>query len=57
MPPEFVTSFTTRETRRTSSTASTISSTQANSLHVNLNYSRSWFQTPNTYDNLQSGAA
>ncbi|MGC2297194.1 MAG: TonB-dependent receptor [Acidobacteriaceae bacterium] len=28
---------------------------QANSLHVNLNYSRSWFQTPNTYDNLNLG--
>ena len=25
---------------------------QADSLHLNLNYSRSWFQTPNTYDNL-----
>jgi hypothetical protein len=28
---------------------------QANSVHLNLNYSRSWFQTPNTYDNLNSG--
>ncbi len=28
---------------------------QANSLHLNLNYSRSWFQTPNTYDNLNAG--
>jgi hypothetical protein len=28
---------------------------QANSLHLNLNYSRSWFQTPNTYDNLNLG--
>ncbi|HKR26216.1 MAG TPA: TonB-dependent receptor, partial [Acidobacteriaceae bacterium] len=27
----------------------------ADSLHVNLNYSRSWFQTPNTYDNLNPG--
>jgi hypothetical protein len=26
--------------------------TTNDSLHVNLNYSRSWFQTPNTYDNL-----
>ena len=26
--------------------------TPADSLHLNLNYSRSWFQTPNTYDNL-----
>jgi hypothetical protein len=25
------------------------------SLHLNLNYSRSWFQTPNTYDNLNIG--
>jgi hypothetical protein len=28
---------------------------QNNSLHLNLNYSRSWFQTPNTYDNLNGG--
>ncbi|MFP5228003.1 MAG: carboxypeptidase regulatory-like domain-containing protein [Acidobacteriota bacterium] len=27
----------------------------ANSLHLNTNYSRSWFQTPNTYDNLNPG--
>lgn len=27
----------------------------ANSLHLNFNYSRSWFQTPNTYDNLNLG--
>jgi hypothetical protein len=27
----------------------------ANSVHLNLNYSRSWFQTPNTYDNLNAG--
>lgn len=26
--------------------------TPADSVHLNLNYSRSWFQTPNTYDNL-----
>jgi Carboxypeptidase regulatory-like domain len=26
--------------------------TPADSLHLNLNYSRSWFQTPNAYDNL-----
>jgi hypothetical protein len=26
--------------------------TPADSIHLNLNYSRSWFQTPNTYDNL-----
>ena len=26
--------------------------TQKDSIHTNLNYSRSWFQTPNTYDNL-----
>jgi Carboxypeptidase regulatory-like domain/TonB-dependent Receptor Plug Domain len=25
---------------------------QANSLHLDLNYSRSWFQTPNSFDNL-----
>jgi hypothetical protein len=24
----------------------------ANSIHLDLNYSRSWFQTPNTFDNL-----
>jgi hypothetical protein len=28
---------------------------KADSLHLNLNYSRSWFQTPNTYDNLNVG--
>jgi hypothetical protein len=27
----------------------------SNSLHLNLNYSRSWFQTPNTWDNLNPG--
>jgi hypothetical protein len=27
----------------------------ADSVHLNLNYSRSWFQTPNTYDNLNAG--
>jgi hypothetical protein len=26
--------------------------TSADSIHVDLNYSRSWFQTPNSYDNL-----
>ncbi len=26
--------------------------TQADSVHLDLNYSRSWFQTPNDYDNL-----
>ena len=26
--------------------------TSTDSLHLNLNYSRSWFQTPNAYDNL-----
>jgi hypothetical protein len=26
--------------------------TPVDSLHMNLNYSRSWFQTPNAYDNL-----
>ncbi|WP_263385686.1 TonB-dependent receptor [Granulicella arctica] len=26
---------------------------EKNSVHLNLTYSRSWFQTPNTYDNLQ----
>jgi Carboxypeptidase regulatory-like domain/TonB-dependent Receptor Plug Domain len=27
----------------------------ANSLHMNLGFTRSWFQTPNSFDNLQSG--
>jgi hypothetical protein len=26
--------------------------TQADSIHLDLNYSRSWFQTPNSFDNL-----
>jgi hypothetical protein len=29
--------------------------TSADSIHVNLGYSRSWFQTPNSYDNLNAG--
>ncbi len=29
--------------------------TGADALHVNLGYTRSWFQTPNTVDNLNSG--
>ena len=29
--------------------------TPADALHLNLGYSRSWFQTPNSYDNLQIG--
>ena len=29
--------------------------TPQDSVHLNLNYSRSWFQTPNTYDNLNAG--
>lgn len=29
--------------------------TPQDSVHLNLNYSRSWFQTPNTYDNLNTG--
>jgi hypothetical protein len=28
------------------------SATQKDSLHLNLNYSRSWFQTPNAFDNV-----
>ena len=29
--------------------------TGLDSIHVNLGYSRSWFQTPNSYDNLNAG--
>ena len=29
--------------------------TGPDSIHVNLGYSRSWFQTPNSYDNLNAG--
>ena len=29
--------------------------TTADSLHLNLGFSRSWFQTPNTFDNLNTG--
>jgi hypothetical protein len=28
---------------------------KADAVHVNLGYSRSWFQTPNTFDNLNTG--
>ena len=45
----------TKGTRRTFSIAWTIRSTRRILLHLNLNYSRSWFQTPNTYDNLNAG--
>jgi hypothetical protein len=31
--------------------------TPADSGHLNLNYTRSWFQTPNTFDNLNIGKA
>ena len=27
----------------------------ADSLHLNLGFSRSWFQTPNSFDNLNTG--
>lgn len=30
--------------------------TAADAVHLDLNYSRSWFQTPNTFDNLNVGA-
>ncbi len=30
--------------------------TDRDSIHVNLNYTRSWFQNPNTYDQLNLGA-
>jgi hypothetical protein len=29
--------------------------TNLDAIHVNLGYSRSWFQTPNSYDNLNTG--
>jgi hypothetical protein len=29
--------------------------TKVDSIHLDLNYSRSWFQTPNTFDNLNVG--
>jgi hypothetical protein len=29
--------------------------TSVDAIHVNLGYSRSWFQTPNSYDNLNAG--
>ena len=29
--------------------------TPQDAIHLNLNYSRSWFQTPNTFDNLNAG--
>jgi Carboxypeptidase regulatory-like domain/TonB-dependent Receptor Plug Domain len=30
---------------------------KADSVHVNLGFTRSWFQTPNAFDNLNTGAA
>ena len=44
-------SSTTRATRKTSSTAST-TALPGRFDPLDLNYSRSWFQTPNAYDNL-----
>ena len=33
-------------------TASTTPAHRGDSIHLNLNFSRSWFQTPNSFDNL-----
>ncbi len=54
-PPEFSCS-TTRATKRTCSTASTISFRPVDAIHLNVGYTRSWFQTPNSYDNLNVNA-
>ncbi len=39
-----------RATRRISSTASTIVLSPKNALHLNFQFTRSWFQKPNSYD-------
>ena len=49
-PPEFVV-FHAKGNERISSIA-LIALSGKDSIHLNLNYSRSWFQTPNAYDNL-----
>ena len=36
--------------RRTYSTASTTCFLQKDALHLNFQFTRSWFQTPNSYD-------
>ena len=40
----------TKATKKTCSTAWTINSTTSTLIHVDLGYSRSWFQTPNSLD-------
>ena len=42
----------TKGTKRMPLTGWTINLRQVDSVHLNLNYSRSWFQTPNAYDNV-----
>ena len=39
-----------KATKKTSSTAPTLSHPQADTISLNFSYSRSWFQTPNSYD-------
>ena len=48
-PPEFVVMHD-KGNEENSSTAWITSSLTADSLHLNLGFSRSWFQTPNSYD-------
>ena len=49
-PPEFVGDARQRQRRKRSSTAWIIKFSDADSLHVNLGFTRSWFQTPNSFD-------
>jgi len=44
----------TRAMKRTCLTASITNVTSADSIHTNFQYTRSWFQTPNTVDNLNT---
>jgi hypothetical protein len=50
-PPEFVV-FHSKGNEQNIFDRIDYSFTPADSIHLDLNYSRSWFQTPNTYDNL-----
>jgi hypothetical protein len=50
-PPEFVV-FHSKGNEQNIFDRVDYSFTPADSIHLDLNYSRSWFQTPNTYDNL-----
>ena len=54
-PPEF-TVITTRATKKTYLIAWTSKLSKADSIHLNLGFTRSWFQTPNSFDTQNATA-